>query len=92
MRYGKVELQLGAKQKYCISRCEEKESIQLTITMPVRNDKSSWDERKELIDNITSLVSCPKCFTLHVTLDAVRRENAIFVQHLVMLNFPQLLW
>ena len=37
MRHGKVGLQLGADQKYYISRCEKK-SIQLTITMPVRDD------------------------------------------------------
>ena len=89
-------LQLGALQKYYISRCEEKESIQLTITMPVRNDMNSCEERGELIKDITTLlddimkvfmpaakkpvllVSCPKCSTLHITLDAVRRGNAIF--------------
>ena len=52
MRYGKVGLQLGAHQKYYISRCEEKQSIQLTITV-VGNDKNSIHERNELIDNIS---------------------------------------
>ena len=52
MRYEKVGLQLGAHQKYYISRCEEKQSIQLTITV-VGSDKNSIDERNELIDDIS---------------------------------------
>ena len=52
MRYGKVGLQLGAHQEYYISRCEEKQSIQLTITV-VGNDKNSIHERNELIDYIS---------------------------------------
>ena len=52
MRYGKVGLQLGDHQKYYISRCEEKQSIQLTITV-VGNDKNSIHERNELIDYIS---------------------------------------
>ena len=52
MRYGKVGLQLGAHQKYYITRCEEKQSIQLTITV-VGNDKNSIRERNELIDDIS---------------------------------------
>ena len=55
MRYGKIGLQLGAKQKYYISRCEEKHSIQLTITV-VGNNLPSIEERKELIDNITQML------------------------------------
>ena len=51
MRYGKIGLQLGAHQKYYISRCEKKKSIQLTITV-VGNDYKSMQERKELIDDI----------------------------------------
>ena len=52
MRYGKVGLQLGAHQKYYISQCEKKQSIQLTITV-VGNDKNSIHERNELIDYIS---------------------------------------
>ena len=51
MRHGKVGMQLGACQKYYISRCEEKQSIQLTITV----GGSGWSciqERSELIDNV----------------------------------------
>ena len=49
-------LQLGSYQKYYISRCEEKKSIQLTITMPVRDDVKSGEERKELVDDIAGLL------------------------------------
>ena len=56
MRYGKVGLQLGHHQKYYISRCEEKESIQLTITV-VGDDTISVKERKELIDHVTQLLA-----------------------------------
>ena len=55
MRHGKVGLQLGAHQKYYISKCEEKQSIQLTITV-VGNDSKSSKERKELIDDITQMI------------------------------------
>ena len=55
MRYGKVGLQLGAHQRYYISRCEEHQSIQLTITV-VGNDTESAQERKELIDDIPKLL------------------------------------
>ena len=55
MRYGKVGLQLGAHQKYYISKCEEKQSIQLTITV-VGDDSKSSKERKELIDDITQMI------------------------------------
>ena len=47
--------QLGADQKYYISRCEEKQSIQLTITV-VGDDKEHMEERKSLIDNVTKLL------------------------------------
>ena len=46
MRYGKMGSQLGANQKYYISRCEEKQSIQLTITV-VGDDKEDVEERKK---------------------------------------------
>ena len=55
MRYGKIGLQLGDNQKYYISRCEEKQSIQLTITV-VGHDLPSVQERKELIDNISQML------------------------------------
>ena len=55
MRYGKIGLQLGANQKYYISRCEEKHSIQLKITV-VGYDLPSVQERKELIDNISQML------------------------------------
>ena len=55
MRHGKVGLQLGQHQKYYLSRCEEKQSIQLTITV-VGDDVTSVRERKELIDDVTQLL------------------------------------
>ena len=92
MRHGKVGLQLGCHQKYYISRCEEKQSIQLTIT--VRGDEKR--ERRELIDDVTQLlgdimkvfmpevkkpalmVPCPLCPKLHITLSEVSTGNTIF--------------
>ena len=53
MRHGKVGLQLGADQVYYISRCEEKKTIQLTITMPVRDDVKSGKKRRELHHEVT---------------------------------------
>ena len=47
--------QLGADQKYYISRCEEKQSIQLTITV-VGDDEEHIEERRSLIDDITELL------------------------------------
>ena len=47
--------QLGADQKYYISRCEEKQSIQLTITV-VGDDKEDVEERKNLMDDIIKLL------------------------------------
>ena len=47
--------QLGAHQKYYISRCEEKQSIQLTITV-VGDDEEHFEERKGLIVDITKLL------------------------------------
>ena len=91
MRHGKVGLQLGHHQKYYISRCEEKQSIQLTITV-----KGSVRERRELIDDVTQLlkeimkvfmrevkkptlmVPCPLCPILHITLSEVSTGDAIF--------------
>ena len=46
---------MGAYQKYYISRCEEKQSIQLTITV-VGNDTKDGEERKELVDRISQLL------------------------------------
>ena len=56
MRHGKVGLQLGAHQKYYISRCKEKQSIQLTITL-VGDDVKCIQERAELIDDVTRLLN-----------------------------------
>ena len=47
--------QLGADQKYYISRCEEKQSIQLTITM-VGIGKEHIEERRDLINDITKIL------------------------------------
>ena len=55
MRHGKMGSQLGADQKYYISRCEEKQSIQLTITV-VGDDKEHIEERRNLINDITKLL------------------------------------
>lgn len=55
MRHGKIGLQLGAHQKYYISRCEEKQSIQLTITLMDKNAKCI-QERVELIDDVAKLL------------------------------------
>ena len=44
--------QLGADQKYYISRCEEKQSIQLTITV-VGDDEEHIKERRNLINDVT---------------------------------------
>ena len=55
MRYGKMGSQLGADQKYYISRCEEKQSIQLTITMAI-GDEEHVEERRSLIDDIYKLL------------------------------------
>ena len=55
MRHGKVGLQLGAHQKYYISRSEEKQSIQLTITVG-GNDVKHVQERAELIDEVSKLL------------------------------------
>ena len=92
MRHGKVGLQLGLHQKYYISRCEEKKSIQLTITV-MGDDKR---ERKELIDDVaqllddimrvfmpevkkpTLMVPCPLCDNLHITLSEVSTGGTIF--------------
>ena len=52
MRRGKMGSQLGAHQKYYISRCEKKQSIQLTITV-VGDDKESVEERRSLINDVT---------------------------------------
>ena len=55
MRHGKIGSQLGADQKYYISRCEEKQSIQLTITV-VGNDEEHIEERRNLIDDVVKLL------------------------------------
>ena len=51
MRHDKVGLQLGADQKYYISRCKEKSSIQLTIVVSGSDEKHT-EERNNLIDYI----------------------------------------
>jgi len=56
MRHGKVALKMGTHQKYYISHCEEKHSIQLTITV-VGNDVPSIQERRELIDNVNKMLN-----------------------------------
>ena len=55
MRRGKIGSQLGADQKYYISRCEEKQSIQLTITM-VGTDEEHIEERRSLINDVENLL------------------------------------
>jgi len=52
MRRGKMGSQLGNHQKYYISRCEHKKSIQLTITIK-GNDEEDIKERRDLINDIT---------------------------------------
>ena len=47
--------QLGADQKYYISRCAKKQSIQLTISM-VGTDETHVEERKNLIDDIKNFL------------------------------------
>ena len=55
MRHGKMGSQLGVDQKYYISRCEEKQSIQLTITV-VGDDEEHIEERRILIHDITKFL------------------------------------
>ena len=75
MRHGKVGLQLGADQVYYISRCEEEKSIQLTITMPVRDDVKSGEERRELINDITRLLDD----IMKVFMPAVKKRPVLLV-------------
>ena len=56
MRHNKIGSQLGVDQKYYISRCEVKQSIQLTITV-VGDDKEHIKERRSLINDITNLLN-----------------------------------
>lgn len=56
MRHGKIGLQLGFHQKYYISRCDEKQSIQLTITV-AGDDIKCIHERSELIENVTKMLN-----------------------------------
>lgn len=56
MRQGKVGLQLGFHQKYYISQCKEKQSIQLTITV-AGDDVKCIQERSKLIENITKMLN-----------------------------------
>ena len=91
MRLSKAGLQLGRHQKYCISHCKDKQSIQLTITV-VGDDKK---ERRELIDDVTELldnimkVFMPEVkkptlmvhcvlFYIHITLSEVSTGDTIF--------------
>ena len=55
MRHGKVGLKLGAHQKYYISRCEEKQSIQLTITV-TGTDAECVKERSEIINEVAEML------------------------------------
>ena len=55
MRHGKIGLQLGAHQKYYISRSEDKQSIQLTITVS-KNDVKCMQERSALINDVTTML------------------------------------
>ena len=55
MRHGKVGLQLGAHQKYYISRSEEKQSIQLTITVS-KKDTKCMQERSRLINDVAKML------------------------------------
>jgi len=52
-----VELQLGAHQRYYISRCKEKNSIQLTITMPERDNETCAQQRRHLISEVSKLLT-----------------------------------
>ena len=47
--------QLGVDQKYYISRCEEKQSIELTISL-VGDDEEHVKERRNLIDDVTKFL------------------------------------
>ena len=55
MRHGKIGLQLGAHQKYYISRSEDKQSIQLTITVS-KNDAKCMQERSALVNDVTTML------------------------------------
>ena len=55
MRHGKIGLKLGAHQKYYISRCEEKQSIQLTITVR-GTDAKCVEERSEIINEVAEML------------------------------------
>ena len=55
MRYGKVGLQLGSHQKYYISRSEEKQSIQLTITIS-KDDAKCMQERNALLNDVANML------------------------------------
>jgi len=56
MRHGKVALKLGTYQKYYVSHCEEKHSIQLTISV-VGNDLPRIQERRELIEDVDKMLN-----------------------------------
>ena len=55
MRHGKIGLKLGTRQKYYISRCEEKQSIQLTITV-AGSDAKCVKERSEIINKVAEML------------------------------------
>ena len=55
MRHGKIGLKLGTCQKYYISRCEEKQSIQLTITV-AGSDAKCVKERSEIINKVAEML------------------------------------
>ena len=66
MRHGKMGSQLGADQKYYISRCQEKQSIQLTITI-VGDDKEHTEERRNLIRDVVNLLDDIMTFFMPAT-------------------------
>ena len=76
MRHGKVGLQLGADQVYYISQCEEKKSIQLTITMSVRDHvKSGGNCLMTPLDDITRLLDD----IMKVFMSAVKKRPVLLV-------------
>ena len=66
--------QLGADQKYYISQCEEKLSIQLTITM-VGDDEKHSEERRNLIDDVTKLLDD----IMKVFMPATKRRPSLLI-------------
>ena len=74
MRHGKMGSQLGADQKYYISRCEQKQSIQLTITV-VGDDKEHMEERRTLIHDVSKLLDD----IMKVLMPAIRERPSLLI-------------